>query len=244
MNKARYRLTLAAALLPLLAGCNAVFGAKSSHRGDMPQPRQAEIYPAVQLAAGRQALGNRDYGAAISAFRNARFDPVSAPDAYNGLAIAYARIGRYDIAGRYFREAIARAPGDERFKTNLARMEKLAEASAIRFAVKAPDQNGAKTASLPGYPVRVAMGGRSNGAVRVEAPLNHMVRVSSREVLLTRDTRIATSSLAGRSGAAAIPVRFEKPGATGYPQTVRFFGPAAGGGAGMSMHRMRVTFSR
>ena len=69
----------------------------------------------AQLDAGLDAL-------AIESFRGQlRLDPENA-DAYNGLAVAYGRIGRDDLAQRYFETALAKDPMNSRAQTNLARL--------------------------------------------------------------------------------------------------------------------------
>lgn len=69
----------------------------------------------AQLDAGLNAL-------AIEAFRaEIRTNPDSA-DAFNGLAVAYGRIGRDDLAQRYFETALAKDPANGKAQANLARL--------------------------------------------------------------------------------------------------------------------------
>ena len=68
----------------------------------------------AQLSAGLDAMAIETFRAEI------RQSPDSA-EAYNGLAIAYDRIGRSDLAQRYFEVALAKAPGEGRYRNNLAR---------------------------------------------------------------------------------------------------------------------------
>ncbi len=68
----------------------------------------------AQLSAGLHAMAIETFRAEI------RQSPESA-EAYNGLAIAYDRIGRPDLARRYFEVALAKAPDETRYRSNLAR---------------------------------------------------------------------------------------------------------------------------
>ena len=63
-------------------------------------------------ARGQLAIGN--VGLAVEGFRTAlREDPRNI-DAYVGLAACYEKMGRFDLAGRYYQEALAFAPRDAR----------------------------------------------------------------------------------------------------------------------------------
>lgn len=73
------------------------------------------------IERGRQALRMGQNADAISAFRTALREESNAGEAYNGLAIAYDRIGRKDLARRYFEQAVAVQPGERRYEANLAR---------------------------------------------------------------------------------------------------------------------------
>jgi hypothetical protein len=63
----------------------------------------------AQLSAGLHAMAIETFRAEI------RQSPESA-EAYNGLAIAYDRIGRPDLARRYFEVALAKAPDEPRYR--------------------------------------------------------------------------------------------------------------------------------
>src|SRR3546814_14347739 len=58
---------------------------------------------------------------AIQQFRLAALDPGSAAEAFNGLGVAYARLGRADLAERYFRMALSMDGANPRFAANLER---------------------------------------------------------------------------------------------------------------------------
>ncbi len=75
----------------------------------------AKLRPGADRAAdarGQLAIGN--VGLALEGFRTAlREDPQNI-DAYVGLAACYEKMGRFDLAGRYYQEALAFAPRDPR----------------------------------------------------------------------------------------------------------------------------------
>jgi len=73
------------------------------------------------IAEGRAKLALGQNGLAISAFRAALREQPESADAYNGLGIAYDRIGRKDLAQRYFELAVAGAPDNAKFNGNLVR---------------------------------------------------------------------------------------------------------------------------
>lgn len=111
---------LAAASLGL-SGCQAFFG--SSHaQAEAPNVDMGDYFEG-RLAVGRYYLEKGLVTKAIIAFRQASYHPDFAGEAYNGMAVAYDRLGRADLAHRYFTMAVAAAPKDARFTRNLARLE-------------------------------------------------------------------------------------------------------------------------
>jgi tetratricopeptide (TPR) repeat protein len=70
----------------------------------------------AQLAAGLEALAIESFRAEI------RFNPDNM-DAYNGLAVAYGRIGRNDLAQRYFEIALAKDPLNVKVQANLHKLQ-------------------------------------------------------------------------------------------------------------------------
>lgn len=128
----------------LVAGCQST-GGKFARLNDsikvpeaMPELQRAE----KQLAVGREALGQRNYAAAITAFRAASVEPALQPAAQNGLGVAFAGIGREDLAELHFKRAISLDPTNSRYEENLARLYRtqLAEAQARRDKVEARER--------------------------------------------------------------------------------------------------------
>jgi len=147
----------------LLGGCQ-IFQSNSSRlQAGLRIPQQAEphLYAQQQLEAGRVALTARNYAAAVAAFRNASLEPELAGAANNGLGVAYAGIGRNDLAERYFRLAVTASPGITRYQDNLVRLlrvnfaadqARLARAEAIKRR-PAP----ATSRAVPGTAFRAAL---------------------------------------------------------------------------------------
>ncbi|MCZ8325373.1 MAG: hypothetical protein O9283_08945 [Sphingomonadaceae bacterium] len=121
MRKSPGSLALVLAGTVALAGCTSPMGRIALREGHRVDPALLAVPANPDLVSGKQALSAGNYGAAIAALRLARLDPASAAEATNGLAVAYAGIGRDDLAERYFRQAVAMAPDDRRFAANLAR---------------------------------------------------------------------------------------------------------------------------
>lgn len=107
----------------LLASC-------ASNQGIAPEYRLTSsstevVTGASLLQRGRAHLDAGMDALAIESFRGEiRRNPDSA-DAYNGLAVAYGRIGRPDLAQRYFETALAKDPANFRIQANLARLNGL-----------------------------------------------------------------------------------------------------------------------
>jgi hypothetical protein len=111
-----------------LAGCAVIaISGCAMQQNTAPEYRLSSSATAVvpgssMLQSGRTQLDAGMNALAIEAFRaEIRANPDSA-DAYNGLAVAYGRIGRDDLAQRYFETALAREPGNRKAQTNLAKL--------------------------------------------------------------------------------------------------------------------------
>jgi len=108
-------------ILATLALCSCASGGRSLGKLEVrpasiaAPTEQSDVY----AGAKRQlALGN--FALAVDGFRKAiRVDPQSAA-AYNGLAVAYDRIGRTDLSLGYYEQALALAPRDADILHNLA----------------------------------------------------------------------------------------------------------------------------
>jgi len=181
-----HTLAAALALVPVLGGC-ALF--KPSLRADVrvktPEQYSGKQYGEDQMALGGQKLDEGAYGQAIIAFSNARHYPEHAAAAHNGLAIAYSQIGRPDLAERYFRTAMAEAPGDARYQANLNRFYE----SVPEIAVRSPlTVQPGPVPQVAHHQVLANAAGQT--LVRIDLPAGRTVRVSSNEVRIESATAI------------------------------------------------------
>ncbi len=152
----------------LLSGCQLFQGRTARLEAGLRIPRQAEPreYARQQFELGRSALESRSYVAAITAFRNSALEPDFAAASYNGLGIAYAGIGRNDLAGRYFRTAVALDPASPRYAANLARLDQAS--SEARLARLERDKVLAAPAASP--QPRLIPGTRTRASLEVASP--------------------------------------------------------------------------
>lgn len=138
---------IASVMLCLVAttGCGSMdFGS----RPKVQQQADMSAYFKDRLADGREHLEAGRPTKAIEAFRQASYDPAVAPEAFNGMAVAYSQLGRDDVARTLFMRATELDPVDQRFSRNLAkiderimlgRQETLAEITPVDTAVTDPD---------------------------------------------------------------------------------------------------------
>jgi uncharacterized protein YqcC (DUF446 family) len=119
MVEHRFRLLLSIGLAGLLGGCATSQPARLSIRNVGGAPLASADESAIER--GKMFLARGQLADAISAFRTALRQEQDSAEAHNGLAIAYERIGRKDLARRYFELAYAEKPHVERYRSNLAR---------------------------------------------------------------------------------------------------------------------------
>jgi tetratricopeptide (TPR) repeat protein len=110
---------LSLAAVGLLGGCAAMQPqAQLTIRPVQSQEGAQQLSKPIEAGMAHLRLGqNAD---AISSFRAALRDNPESAEAHNGLAIAYDRIGRTDLAQRYFELAMAHDPANVKYGANLA----------------------------------------------------------------------------------------------------------------------------
>ncbi|WP_052700834.1 tetratricopeptide repeat protein, partial [Methylocucumis oryzae] len=139
MNRYQIRIVCTAATITFLGGCSAFQPqAKLEIRAVESVERSAKQ---DALAEGRALLNLGQNANAISAFREALREQPDSGDAYNGLAVAYDRIGRKDLAQRYFELALSFEPENPKFRANLARLYTRNGQPQLAAALIEPVQN-------------------------------------------------------------------------------------------------------
>lgn len=109
----------------------------------------------VLLAEGRRLLAEGSNGAAMDHFRAVlKIDARSAP-AENGLAVAYARLGRIDLAYRHSQLAVSYAPDNAAYRRNLEKLvggapREMVAMSALPVDVSATGRSDSLVSNDPG----------------------------------------------------------------------------------------------
>lgn len=112
------------AMAAAVAGCqSSPWNGRFMAHADSAKSQRGAGLGAQQLEEGRQHLKDGNISRAVALFQLARMDRDTAAEANNGLAVAYAKLGRPDLAERYFRVAITLEPGDTRYVANLLRLQ-------------------------------------------------------------------------------------------------------------------------
>ena len=155
-----------------------------------------KIIGAQLIEEGRILLQEGHISAAVASFRLARLDASTAAEAENGLGVAYAKLGRFDLANGYFRAAVARDPKDMRFTANLLRLQ-----HHVMLARKA---------ALPAERIGAGPEPRTQdmaGADRVHRISDGIVRIATREELGERPLM----AIAYLDKHPAVPIAENKP---------------------------------
>ncbi|MFN3620933.1 tetratricopeptide repeat protein [Sphingorhabdus sp.] len=125
MRSSVTKCTLAGCATFMVAGCATQQNIAPQYR--LSEPSANVVEGSSMLQRGRAQLDAGLDALAIESFRaEIRFNPGSV-DAYNGLGVAYGRIGRNDLAQRYFEIALAQDPLNSKIQSNLAKLPGNAE---------------------------------------------------------------------------------------------------------------------
>lgn len=187
--------------LPLIVSGCAVFHPQSgtARLQERKPPVELVYNGSFEFEFGRAALLDERYGQAIASFRKSEIYPDFQAESNNGLGIAYAALGRNDIALHYFGKAVEFAPDEAKYRANLARL-KATQAVAVARS-PAMDQPMAIRPGATARPAIVQLSVRADGSTQMIAvPVNEtgLVRMSAREVQLVDRPR------SGRTDARAL----------------------------------------
>lgn len=181
------RILLLASTAPLLASCALLgIGRNEPHIEAMSTlPDDAEAY--VQFELARMSLSSGNYARAIEEFSHARAEPALLGPSLNGMAVAYARLGRNDLAERYFREAVAAEPGDTRFAANLLRLQQDNMQQSLRrmeLAIADDEVPAPVVVTANSVPRIRVIGGTARRADEAQ-PQARLARIDAQQVHLT-----------------------------------------------------------
>ncbi len=172
----------------LVAGCQSTAAKYAQLNAGIRVPEAAgkALRSEQQLSAGRSALEQRNYAAAIMAFREASVEAGLRPAALNGLGVAYAGIGREDLAETYFRRAINLDPSNTKYDDNLARLYRVQLAAAKARREKSEEKQRVLAARERAQREREIVPG-----VRMVATARRMVQTSPGMVsIITSDDKV------------------------------------------------------
>ena len=207
------RLSFVAAAAFALSGCGmmqSVFGGPHSAR--TPEYRVATtVDPEVSIVLatdeGRRHLDRGETGLAIEAFRRAlSAGPPTAP-ALNGMGVAFARLGRHELAYRYFSQAAMLDPANERYAANLMRLTG-SPAFAMRY-------NGELASAVINSAATESVAEVASATALTDAPPPRLTRVSASEYEV-RTVAPSAAPLIKRSDSRFKPlvrIEFSKPDA-------------------------------
>ena len=202
----KFPATLAAlAVVMPLSGCQSflsAFDLGKHSRASQP------VFGEADLEEGRRLLAEGQIGNALPALQRAALNRETAPEAANALGVAYARLGRGDLAERYFRAGVVVSGGQER-RITLAR-----GATSSRIALGAPQPLAAservhvsveEVADAPAKPaVRVSVNGQQMRTSAAARPAEIRVGATSGYPMRVRIGKEARASAAPAKG---YPVR-------------------------------------
>jgi len=155
----------------MLGGCQS-FPLTSWFKDAGPARHQPFLGPSESVATleeGKAFLRQGRISAAIASFRIARSEPSTRAEASNGLGVAFAKLGRLDLADRYFQAALSAEPDNQRYVANLLRLEgQIALAGRESRAVAQVAAQSARRAPAPRQ--------RTSGPVKRVSPTEVLVQ--------------------------------------------------------------------
>jgi tetratricopeptide (TPR) repeat protein len=174
-----------------LSGCESFVSALGFGPKDAPKRAEAAMpFGSTELERGRIALKAGYPGNAIQQFRMAALNPDTAGDAYNGLGVAYAKLGRAELAERYFKMALSVDGNNPRYAANLSRFYNSPLGNSARALAMREKEAVVQMEELAGIAEEQGLieaapqQAERRGAVTLERPAVRVVRSSNRELRL------------------------------------------------------------
>jgi tetratricopeptide (TPR) repeat protein len=187
----------------LLAGCQSFPFSKLGFGKPRPtatMPPVVDQTGLVVLGEGQEQLRRGNISAAVASFRVATLDPDSRAGANNGLGIAYAKLGRADLANRYFSTAALLDPANTKYAANLERLER-----KEYFAMRARDEARMAEATAQTPPEAPATFAAAFGTPVTE----HVSITKEPAASITRISRSEVRISGGAQASAATRMRVE-----------------------------------
>lgn len=128
---------IAAVAASMLGGCQSIFGKEAQLDIRPIGGASSETSASLALEEGRQQLLRGEVASAIVSLQVASINEETAAAAHNALGVAYSRLGRGDLAERYFRQAVAGDPMEAKYAANLDRFYRSQEAALAKAAMQA-----------------------------------------------------------------------------------------------------------
>lgn len=187
-------------ILAACTGLTLMLPACASHRSELtvrPLGAPAPAGPVdAELQRARSLLASGQPGLAIPILRQLVRDSATSADAYNCLGVAYDALGRTDLALRYFEQAMAKAPLEQRYAQNLARLMAKFPGEASRSALAAAEgRPDILSVAIPAPSTEVGM---ADGAPRLQTRI--VTQIEERGV---HSAATAMQSYAHEASAAA-----------------------------------------
>lgn len=150
MSKRHFAKSLVVISMFALGGCkffgNLHFGSNSHEKAAAADLAQGTYGPATQR--GRDYLRSKLTGLAIDSFNLALATGEEPAAAYNGLGVAYARLGRTDLAYRFFKKATMSDPANPAYTRNLINLVNSPEFT-LNLLARTPLPEDARVAPQP-----------------------------------------------------------------------------------------------
>ena len=148
--------------LAALSGCQ-LLGNLHLTRSSQDRATVAElaITSGTAVQEGRDHLRGGRPGLAIEAFNRALASGQDPAASYNGLGVAYARLGRTDLAFRFFKKATLSEPDNAAYSRNLTRLIDSPQFALAMMSQAAPVAAAPASASATATPALPAPQGRN-----------------------------------------------------------------------------------